>query len=167
MNSEEKQEIYQKQHRRQAEYIGLVIFQSVIGFTVNSYLRYDSGCIVMIVAFSIGWVLTRLREERRTLDVTNKSRILTDALESLLLMFILALCAILSLKIGIDLLTIQAHLCVYFVAFFVSSWQSEVHWRKQNLSHLSSKAIRNYILNLNRSIIFPYNSTFLRSLYRK
>ncbi len=167
MNAADEQEVYQKQRRRQAEYIGLTTFQAVIGWLVRDFLRFDTGCAIAICAFLLGWMLARLREQRRTLEVANKSRILTDALESLLLMFLLAIGTILALKAGVELLIVQAHLCVFFVCYFLGSWQSEVHWRKQFLARLEYQAGRNYLLNLNRSVIFPYNSTFLRSLFRK
>lgn len=167
MKEADEQEVYQKQRRRQAEYIGLTTFQIVIGWAVHDFLRIDTALSVGISALLLGWVLARFREQRRTLEVANKSRILTDALESLLLMFLLAIGASLSLKAGVELLVVQAHLCVFFVFYFLGTWQSEVHWRKQFLSRLEYQAGRNYLLNLNRSVIFPYNSTFLRSLFRK
>ncbi len=167
MNSTVEKEVYQKQRRRQAEYCGLVAFQTVIVWAVHEYLRYDTSAIVGFGAFMLAWILARFREQRRTLNVVSRSRILIDALESLLLMFLLAIGAILSLKAGVDLLVLQAHFSVFFAMYFLGTWLGEVHWRKQNLNLLSLTGILNYKLNLNKSVIFPYNTSFLRSLFRK
>lgn len=167
MNADDERDIIQKQRRRHAEYCGLASSQAAIGWVVRDVLHWDTAIIVGGAAFFLSWLLARYREQRRTLDVGSKSRILTDAVESLLLMFLLAIGAIVSLKTGVELLVLQAHLCVFLTLYFIGTWISEMHWRKQNVGQLSSKEAKNYVLNLNRSVIFPYNSTFLRSLFRK
>ena len=157
----------QKVRQRILEYIGLISFQSTIGFIVHNYLRIDTSLIIIAAASIIGWILTNLRERRRTLDIVDRSRILTDSLESLLLMILLVICTLIALKSGIELLVLQAHVCFFFAAFLLSSLFSEVVWRKKYLSTLDLLSQQNYLYNLNRSLIFPYNSTFLRSLFRK
>ena len=166
-NSSPEEIIRRKGKRRQTEYIGLAAFQVSFAYMFRHFLHVETVTIVAISALSLGWVLALLREKRRTLGETNRTRILTDAVESLLIMFLIAISVIVCLKLGIELLVIQAHLCVFLSGYFCGSVLSETRWVTTNFGNLSPNERYNYIHNLNSSIIFPYNSEFLRSLFRK
>jgi hypothetical protein len=156
-----------KQRRRQAEYIGLAAFQFSFAFIFRQFLAIESGIAVFVSAFSLGLLLAFLREKRRTLSSGNRSRILTEAVESLMIMMLIALSIIVCLKLGIQLLVVQVHLCVFLASYFCGSLIGETRWVVRNFEYLSPIERNNYLVNLNGSIIFPYNIEFLRSLFRK
>ncbi|MBI3258051.1 MAG: hypothetical protein HYZ54_00995 [Ignavibacteriae bacterium] len=167
VNSSPEEILRRKRKRRQAEYIGLTAFQMSFVYMFRYFLHLETAIIIAAAALSLGWLLVVLREKRRILSVGNRTRILTDAVESLLIMFLIAISIIICLKLGIELLVIQAHLCVFLSGYFCGSILSETHWVTNNFGYLSPNERRNYLLNLNSSIIFPYNSEFLRSLLRE
>ncbi|MBS1536942.1 MAG: hypothetical protein JST20_04265 [Bacteroidetes bacterium] len=156
-----------KQRRRQTEYIGLTAFQTTFAFMFRQYLGFESGVIISASALSLGWILAVLREKRRILNSASRTRILTDAVESLMLMFLLALSVIVSLKIGIQLLVVQVHLCTFLASYFCGCLLGETRWITNNFEKLNQIERRNYLENLNSSIIFPYNKKFLSSLFKK
>lgn len=166
-NTSQENVLQRKRRRRQAEYIGLAAFQVTFAYMFRQFLEIESVIIVGSLALCLGWILAILREKRRTLDVANRSRILTDAIESLMIMLFIALSVIVSLKIGIPLLVVQVHLCSFLGAYFCGSLFGESRWVARNFNILTPVERRNYLYNLNSSIIFPYNADFLRTLFKK
>ncbi|MES2766485.1 MAG: hypothetical protein V4642_11480, partial [Bacteroidota bacterium] len=84
-------------------------------------------------------------------------RIVTDAIESFILMFILVMSAIIAMQFGLSLVSYESYVCIILLAYFIGSCAGELHWTKMRFPFLDLAKQKNYAINLNGSIIFPYN----------
>lgn len=166
MTHKEQVQILKKKKQRFIEYLVLIGFQ---GFFVTAFLAVLQpflSVVLAVGAFGLAWNLARLREHRRTLEPSDKRRLLGDALESLVLMLFLVCVGIGARFIEVSFIAVMAHLSVSLLAYFLGSFLGESMWTKQYFEALSEQEQHNYATNLNRSLLFPYDFSHLRRVFR-
>lgn len=166
MTQEQLQILARKRRQRFIEYIVLIGFQ---GFFVTAFLRLFHPVLALsfaAVSFGLSWNLAQLREQRRTLDLRDSRRLVGDALESMILMLFLVIVGIGARFIGIPFTTVMAYLSASLMAYFIGAFLGESVWIKRSLADLPETGLHNYIANLNRSLFFPYNLSYLQQAFR-
>jgi hypothetical protein len=157
----------QKLRRRMAEYVGIIAFQSFFAFSFAQLADAFLLLIFGVSAFGLAWTLAIQREKRRTLAPENKKRIIADAAESFILMFVLAMSAIIAIQLRLSLVNYESYVCIALLAYFIGSLAGEVRWTKTGLPLLKPEQRKNYAVNLNGSIIFPFNFGIIRRSLRQ
>ena len=83
-------------------------------------------------------------------------------------MFILTLSAIIAIQLKLSLVNYESYVCIVLLAYFVGSLMGEMRWVKTRFALLKPEQQKNYTVNLNSSLIFPYNlGSIRRSLRQK
>lgn len=166
MTQKEQEQLGRKKKQRLIEYLFLIGFQ---GFFVTAFLAVLQPFLSIALAagaFGLAWNLARLREQRRTMEANDKRRLLGDALESLVLMLFLVCVGIGTRFVQVSFVAVMAHLSVSLLLYFLGSFLGESVWTKQIFPSLSEREQHNYIVNLNQSLLFPYNIAHLRRVFR-
>ncbi len=148
------------------EYLVLISFQ---GFFVTAFLRVLHPLFspaLAVVTCGLAWNLAALREQRRTLALANSRRLIGDALESLILLLALVLLGIGAQFVALPFVVVMAHLAISLMGYFVGSFLGESVWMKRYVPGLPDDRLSNYLGNLNRSLLFPYNFQYLRRVFR-
>ena len=165
MAFERAQEFFFKRRRRNMEYIGLIAFQGYFATRFFAIVDFLPACVSMLSVGSLAWVLGGHREQRRTEAFLSRPRLLADAVESLLLLFVLMLTGLVSILLNMNLLRYQSYVSIALLAFFIASFVREMVWQKRKFPLLDETRKNNYVMNLNKSIIFPYNLKYLRRVF--
>lgn len=166
MTQQEQAQFARKKRQRFIEYLVLIGFQGFFVTAFLSVLQPFLSTALAVASFGLSWNLARLREQRRLLETNDKRRLLGDALESLVLMLFLVCIGIGARYIQISFVVVMAHLSVSLIAYFLGSFLGESVWTRQFFSSLSARQQYNYIVNLNQSLLFPYNFSHLRRVFR-
>jgi membrane associated rhomboid family serine protease len=160
----------QFERKRRQRFIEYAVLTSIQGFFATALLHETLPIVVVglgVVAFGLAWNLAFAREHRRTLDIHSAQRLLGDAIESVILMVCIAGGIIIARFWGVPIFQIMAHIAPTIMLYFLGSFIGETIWARQFLATLSLSQQTNYIANLNRSLIFPYNIGYIRSVLRK
>ncbi|HYF02342.1 MAG TPA: hypothetical protein VEC36_03120 [Patescibacteria group bacterium] len=155
-----------KRRRRNTEYVGIIAFQSFFAFSFLKIADIFLWLIFALSSFGLAMTLSLARENRRTQEPTDKKRIVTDAVESFALMFILVLSALISMQLGLSLVRYESYVCIVLLSYFVGSWAGELRWTRVRFPILEEFQQKNYVINLNASMIFPYNIGSIRRSFR-
>jgi hypothetical protein len=159
--------LVQKRRRRTTEYVGIIAFQSFFAFSFVRLADFFLVLIFTLSAFGLSWTLALMRESRRTMEPTDRKRIITDAAESFILMFILVLSAIIAIQLQLSLVNYESYVCIALLAYFIGSLAGELYWMRVRFPLLDFTRQKNYAINLNSSIIFPYNLDSIRHSMRR
>jgi hypothetical protein len=151
-----------KQHQRLVEYAILITLQILLAIALVREVRFLFAFGLSVSAFGTAWTLAHIREVRRTLNVHSTKRLMGDTLESFGIMTLMALSGIAARWLEVPRVSFMAHLSLVVAAYFVGSLMGELRWRKRFLHRLSHEEQQHYAVNLNRSVIFPYNVAYLR-----
>ncbi|TAE29906.1 MAG: hypothetical protein EAZ92_05705 [Candidatus Kapaibacterium sp.] len=155
-----------KRRQRFVEYVGLISLQGFLAAGLLHATHETEALLAAPVSFGLAWMLTNSREERRTLDQHNTRRLLGDTIESFGLALSVAVFVITARYFGVKVSLMMTYLSVMTLLFFFGSFVSETVWFSRMFPHLAFENKLNYLKNLNRSIIFPYNVSYLRSILR-
>jgi hypothetical protein len=158
--------VQMKRRQRFVEYVGLISLQGFLAVGLLQATHQYEALLAVPVSFGMAWMLTVAREERRTLDQHNTGRLLGDTIESFGLALSVAVFVITARFWGVKLSLIMTYLAVIMMLYFLGSFTSETVWLSRVFPHLTFENKLNYLKNLNRSIIFPYNLHYLRSILR-
>jgi drug/metabolite transporter (DMT)-like permease len=155
----------QKRRQRLVEYVVLISIQIVLALMLVREAQPAFAVALAVSALGVSWSLALVREHRRTLDVHSPQRLLGDAMESISIILLFVLAGIVAQFVGVPNVSLMAHLSVVTFAYFCGSFIGETLWMR-GFTELSTEKQTSYIHNLNRSIIFPYNISYLRSIFR-
>jgi hypothetical protein len=154
-----------KRRQRLIEYGLLIAVQIVLAGLLASYTQPTFAVALGAIAFGAAWNLAGLREQRRTMGTHSSKRLLGDTIESVGLMMCIVVVSIVSRLLDIPRVSVMAHLSVVILAYFCGSFMGEQRWIRSVFTLLSIEAQHNYIANLNRSLIFPYNIAHLKQIF--
>ncbi len=154
-----------KQRQRLVEYAILIALQILLATAFVREARFLFALGLSVSALGMAWTLAHIREARRTLNVHSTKRLIGDTLESFGIMMLLALSGIAARWLEVPRMSFMAHLSLVVAAYFVGSLMGELRWRKRFLHRLSHEEQQQYLVNLNRSVIFPYNLAYLRETF--
>lgn len=158
------------ERKRRQRFIEYAALTSIQGFFATALFHETIPLVVLllaVVAFGMAWNLAFARENRRTLDIHSSQRLLGDAIESIVLMVCIAVGIITARFLGVPVLKVMAHVAPTIMLYFLGSFIGETLWARRFFATLTVLQQTNYIANLNRSIIFPYNVSYIRSVLRK
>jgi hypothetical protein len=158
--------VQMKRRQRFVEYVGLISLQGFLAAGLLHATHEYEALMAVPVSFGLAWMLTSAREERRTLDQHNTRRLLGDTIESFGLALSVAVFVITARFWGVKVSLIMTYLAVITLLYFLGSFVSETVWWSRIFPNLAFDHKVNYLKNLNRSIIFPYNISYLRSILR-
>lgn len=158
--------VHLKRRQRFVEYVSLISLQGFLAAGLLHATHEMQALIAAPVSFGMAWLLATAREERRTLDQHNTRRLLGDTIESFGLALSVAIFVITARYWGINVSLIMTYLAVVTMWYFLGSFLSETVWLSRVFPYLGFENKLNYLKNLNRSIIFPYNLSYLRSIFR-
>lgn len=158
--------VQMKRRQRFVEYVGLISLQGFLAAGLLHATHQYEALLAIPVSFGMAWMLAVAREERRTLDQHNTRRLLGDTIESFGLALSVAVFVITARFWGVKLSLIMTYLAVITMLYFLGSFTSETVWLSRIFPTLAFENKLNYLKNLNRSIIFPYNLHYLRSILR-
>lgn len=112
-----------------------------------------------LVIFGMNFQLTQLRERRRLTPPRDRSRIIADMVESvLLLLFVVGLLGIGGIWRWMDLQEQEylAYIASILMGLFLAGLTGEIYWQVRNFHDLDDDEREHYIANLKRTIILPY-----------
>lgn len=153
-----------KRRQRMVEYVALIGLQTVLVLLLLREVQPIFLLVFAVSVFGVAFNVTKLREQRRTLGVHSTTRLLGDTIESFSVMVIILVAGIGARLLDVPMVSFFAHLAVIVWAYFCGSFTSETLWTRRVMPVLSSEQQLHYVSNLNRSIIFPYNIPYLRSV---
>lgn len=155
-----------KRRQRFVEYAGLVSLQGFLAAGLVHATNLSGALGVMPVFFAAAWLLAQIREKRRILDQHDPKRHLGDTIESFSLAFSLALLVIGARWLGLGAGVMMTYLSLIIASYFLGSFVGELWWSSRVLPRYDFGQKINYVMNLNRSLIFPYNLRYLKSIFR-
>ncbi len=154
-----------KRKQRLVEYAVLIGLQVIITVGLASETNPVFAVGFSVSAFGTAWSLAFAREQRRTLGEHSTKRLWGDTIESFGLMFFILTAGITAQFLALPRMGFMAHLAVIVLMYFLGSLSGELRWQQRLLFVLTTEEQINYIANLNRSIIFPYNIPYLRHVF--
>lgn len=160
-------QLRQKQRQRYIEYIILMMIQIVFAVRLSGSGESLMPFIISLSSCAVGWSLSFIREQRRTLGVHNTKRLMGDILESFVLTAMIVIIGIMAQILSLSLVVVWSVVASIFFAFFLGSCIGEWMWRRRFFSRLTQESQYNYVANLNRSLLFPYNLVYLRQIFGK
>jgi hypothetical protein len=158
--------VQQKRRQRFVEYVGLISLQGFLAAGLLHATHEYEALLAAPISFGFAWLLATSREERRTLDQHDTRRLLGDTIESFGLALSVAVFVIAARFWGVKVSLIMTYLAVTVMLYFLGSFVSETIWLSRIFPNIAFEKKLNYLKNLNRSIIFPYNLGYLRSVLR-
>jgi hypothetical protein len=158
-------ELAAKRRQRLIEYALLIALQFVLTSLLGSQTQPVFAIALSASTAGLAWSMAALREQRRTRSEHDSGRILGDTLESFGLMLFIFSSGMAAQVLGVPRVSFMAHLAVVVLAYFCGSLIGEQFWFRRTFARLPSEAQQHYVSNLNRSVIFPYNIPFLRSVF--
>ncbi|MCE2502617.1 MAG: hypothetical protein J4G05_00930 [Chlorobi bacterium] len=150
-----------KRLQRAIEYVLLI---GIFFFFLLAYIDYYRPYITSVLAFvflGLNLQLTLQRERRKTQPATNRSRLLSDAIESILFLILILLMSIPSFSQALVGGTPQeryALVASVLCGIFLGGLFGEIFFQIRRLPTLPQEKQENYIKNLKRTIILPYFS---------
>lgn len=154
-----------KATQRAIEYAALLVFQGFLALNVLSFTGTAFAIAFAASGFGVAWTLAFAREARRILPLRDLTRLKGDASESLLVLFFMLGTGVAAQLLGLPVEGLLAHVAIVFFMYLLGSFGGELAWRKRFFRSLSLEQQGNYIGNLNRSLLFPYNISYLRRLF--
>lgn len=155
-----------KRRQRFVEYAGLVALQGFLAAGLVHATNLSGALGVMPVFFAAAWLLAQIREKRRMLGQHDPKRHLGDTIESFSLALSLALLVIGARWLDLGAGVMMTYLSLIIASYFLGSFVGELWWSSRVLPRYDFEQKINYVMNLNRSVIFPYNLRYLRSIFR-
>jgi hypothetical protein len=155
-----------KRRQRMIEYVVLIGLQTALALMLLREVQFVFLLVFTVSAFGVAFNVTKLREQRRTLGLHSTKRLLGDTIESFAAMLIILVAGITARLLSVPMVSFFAHLAVIVWAYFCGSFTSETLWTRHIMPSLTAEQQTQYVHNLNRSIIFPYNIPYLRSVLR-
>lgn len=148
-----------KRLQRAVEYI---LLASIFLFFLLAFHGLYEGWLAIglgLVIFGMNFQLTQLRERRRLAPPRDRSRIIADMVESiLLLLFVVGLLGIGGVWRLMELQEQEylAYIASILMGLFLAGLTGEIYWQVRNFHDLSDEERSHYITNLKRTIILPY-----------
>jgi hypothetical protein len=154
-----------KRIQRAVEYALLAAMHVFFLIAFRNFYSLWMAVGVGLVMFCMNFQLTQLRERRRTAGVHSRRRILADTFESIMFLVLIALLSFGGL-IGkwLDMADQEylAYIAAILGGIFLAGFAGELYWQIRHFRRLDPDSMRNYIMNLKRTIILPYVSSRAR-----
>jgi hypothetical protein len=155
-----------KRRQRFVEYAALTAGQGFLAAGLIHATDLTVSFVAMPLVFMAAWLLAQVREKRRTLGQHDTKRLLGDTIESFSVALMMALMVISARWFAVGLAVMMTYLSVAILAYFLGSFIGEMWWASRFFPRYDLEHKINYVINLNRSVIFPYNLRYLRSIFR-
>lgn len=155
-----------KRRQRYVEYVGLAAMQGFLAAGLLHATNLTASFGTMPLVFGAAWLLAQMREKRRTLGQHDTKRLMGDTIESFSIAAMMALLVIGSRWFTVGVGIAMTYLSMAILAYFLGSFIGEMWWASRVFPRYDLKHKVNYVINLNRSVIFPYNLRYLRSILR-
>ncbi|MDW8220491.1 MAG: hypothetical protein RML40_08175 [Bacteroidota bacterium] len=156
-----------KRRQRLVEYIALSTLQGILAVGLLQSTSLIRSVELVPLVFAGAWLLAQLREKRRTMGQHDTKRLLGDTIESFCLALTIALALILAQWFTVGIVVAMTYFAVSLLAYLLGSFFGELWWTSRVLPRYDLEHKINYVTNLNRSVIFPYNLRYLRSMFRE
>ncbi len=148
-----------KRIQRAVEYALLAAFHLFYLVAFQNFYTVWMAIGLGLIMFCMNFQLTQLRERRRTSSAGSRRRILADTIESIMFL-VLIVCLSFGGLVGKWLQLTQQEYLAYIASIlggiFLSGFVGELYWQIRHFRRLDPDRMRNYILNLKRTIILPY-----------
>lgn len=155
-----------KRRQRFVEYVSLSAGQGFLAAGLLHATNLTASFGAMPLVFGAAWLLAQVREKRRTLGQHDTKRLMGDTIESFSIAAMMALLVISSRWFGVGVGVMMTYLSMAILAYFLGSFIGEMWWASRIFPRYDLERKVNYVINLNRSVIFPYNLRYLRSILR-
>jgi hypothetical protein len=155
-----------KRRQRYVEYVSLSAGQGFLAAGLLHATNLTASFGAMPLVFGAAWLLAQVREKRRTLGQHDTKRLMGDTIESFSIAAMMALLVISSRWFGVGVGVMMTYLSMAILAYFLGSFIGEMWWASRIFPRYDLERKVNYVINLNRSVIFPYNLRYLRSILR-
>lgn len=155
-----------KRRQRFIEYAGLTAVQGFLAAGLLHATDLTSSFVAVPFAFVVAWLLAQIREKRRTLGQHDAKRHIGDTIESFSIALMMAIMVIGARWFAVGLAVMMTYLSMTILAYFLGSFSGEMWWANRIFPRYDLEHKINYVINLNRSVIFPYNLRYLRSIFR-
>lgn len=155
-----------KRRQRFIEYASLVAMQGFLAAGLVHSTALTLSFTAMPVVFAAAWMLAQIREKRRTMGQHDTKRLLGDTIESFSIALLMALALIVARWFTVGVAVMMTYLSMTILAYFLGSFIGEMWWASRIFPRYDLEHKVNYVINLNRSVIFPYNVRYLRSIFR-
>jgi hypothetical protein len=155
-----------KRRQRYLEYVSLAAGQGFLAAGLLHATNLTASFGAMPFVFGAAWLLAQVREKRRTLGQHDTKRLMGDTIESFSIAAMMALLVIGSRWFTVSVSVMMTYLSMAILAYFLGSFIGEMWWASRMFPRYDLEHKVNYVINLNRSVIFPYNLRYLRSILR-
>jgi hypothetical protein len=155
-----------KRRHRFIEYAGLTAMQGFLAAGLLHATDLTASFGAMPLVFMAAWLLAQVREKRRTRGQHDTKRLMGDTLESFSIALMMAMMVIVAKWFSVGIAIMMTYLSMAILAYFLGSFIGEMWWANRIFPRYDLQHKVNYVINLNRSVIFPYNLRYLRSMFR-
>jgi len=155
-----------KRRQRFVEYASLTALQGFLAAGLLHSTALTLSFSAMPIVFAAAWLLAQIREKRRTMGQHDTKRLLGDTVESFSIALLMALALIAARWFTVGVAVMMTYLSMTILAYFLGSFIGEMWWASRVFPRYDLEHKVNYVINLNRSVIFPYNVRYLRSIFR-
>lgn len=154
-----------KRIQRAVEYALLAAMHLFFLLAFRNFYTWWMAAGLGLVMFCMNFQLTQLRERRRTAATNSRRRVLADTFESIMFLVLIASMSFGGLAgkwLHMRDQEYLAYIAAILDGIFLAGFTGELYWQIRHFRTLDPDRMRNYILNLKRTIILPYSSSRTR-----